>query len=458
MMPSLEFAGPPIVSSTSAAQYPRPAYAWYVVAILMLAYVFSFLDRQILNLLVTPIRRDLQISDSAISLLLGFAFALFYSVFALPLGRIVDAHRRTTLIMVGFATWSAFTVGCGLVGSYAQLLLMRAGVGVGEASLNPAAFSLITDYFPSHRRGRAQGIFHMGVYLGSGLSLILGGLITGMVFRRPAYTLPFVGIVRSWQVVFIVIGLGGLLAVPLIWSVREPSRRDDAPAAGGLSIVEVLAYFKANRRAYLCHNIGLAFLMFSSYGAAAWVPTYFIRHFHWTAARVGLVYGCLTAVCGCLGVLGGGWLADWMAVRGHRDAYLRAALWISILWFPTGIASLLAPTAFVAFLLFAPTIALASAAYSIGPASLMQMTPQRMRGQAGAVYLLIGSLIGQGIGPTAVAVCTDYVFGHDNLVGYSLLVVTCAAHALAAVLLWYGREPYVRTVQAATEWGATRAA
>jgi MFS family permease len=199
-------------------------------------------------------------------------------------------------------------------------------------------------------------------------------------------------------------------------------------------------------------------LTFSSYGTTVWMPTYFIRHFHWTAGHIGVVFGTLAAVFGSLGILGSGWVADRMAARGHKDAYLRVAFWISILWYPTGIAVFLMPTPVLACVLLAPTIALGAGSNCVGPAALMQVTPQRMRGQAAAIYLFVINLIGLGVGPTAVALCTDYVFRNDNMVGYSLLIVTCAAHAIAAVCLWHGRQSYVRSLQAANDWVETRAA
>ena len=165
-------------------------------------------------------------------------------------------------------------------------------------------------------------------------------------------------------------------------AIREPRRQS---GRRGVPLREVLGYLRANRTSYLCHNVGIAFLMFSSYGAAAWVPTYFIRTFGWSPGRVGLVYGALAATCGLIGVLGGGWLADRLTRRGHRDGPMLSALWTTLLWFPTGIAYLLAPTPLLAFVLLAPTIALAASAYSIGPAALMQITPGPMRSQAGAV-------------------------------------------------------------------------
>ena len=433
-------------------RYPRSAYAWYVLAVLTLVYVFSFLDRQILNLLVTPVRRDLQISDTQMSVLIGFAFALFYVGFGVPLGRVADSRSRRTVIAMGFACWSLFTAGCGLTKDYAQLLIMRMGVGVGEASLSPAAYSLITDYFPPNRRGFAQGIYSTGIYIGAGVSYAVGGFITALSSQRSEYTLPLVGTVRSWQVVFLVIGLFGLLLVPVIATVKEPARRGAGRDVHSVPLRDVLAHFAKNRNTYLCHNVGLAMLTFSGYGSGAWVPTFFIRHHHWSVGQTGFVYGMLVAVFGTLGVFCCGWLADRQTARGCKDAHLRIAFFSAVLWFPTGIAFLVVSNPILAAALLAPTIALAASYNAVGPTSLMQVTPPRMRGQAGAIYLFVVNLIGLGIGPTAVALCTNYVFQDDSLVGYSILIVSCVAHVLAGLLLWRGREHHVRSQEAAVEW------
>jgi MFS family permease len=177
--------------------YPNPRRAWYALGALTLVYVFSFLDRQILNLLVVPIKADLQISDTQVSLLIGLTFAVFYTVFGIPLGRLVDAHNRRGLVASGFVLWSAFTAGCGFVSSFPQLLTMRMGVGVGEASLSPSAYSLITDYFPPKRRGIAQGVYNMGIYAGSGLALVVGGVVIAGVSQHPLWEVPLVGVVRG---------------------------------------------------------------------------------------------------------------------------------------------------------------------------------------------------------------------------------------------------------------------
>ncbi|MEP7270102.1 MAG: MFS transporter, partial [Acidobacteriota bacterium] len=160
--------------------YPAAGYAWYVVAVLTFVYVFSFIDRQILALLVRPIKRDLGISDTQMSLLMGFSFAVFYTFFGIPLGRLADSRSRRSIIAVGFALWSLFTAGCGVARNFSQMLLMRMGVGVGEAALSPAAYSLITDTFPRHRLATAISVYSMGIYLGSGLALVLGGAVAAL--------------------------------------------------------------------------------------------------------------------------------------------------------------------------------------------------------------------------------------------------------------------------------------
>ncbi len=213
------------IAATAPAAYPPRRYAWFVVGVLTLAYIFSFIDRQILSLMVGPIQHDLEIGEKQMSLLMGASFAVFYTFFGIPLGRLADTRSRRGLIAVGIALWSFMTAGCGLARTFWQLALMRMGVGVGEASLSPSAYSLISDYFPPERRSTAMSVYSMGIYLGSGLAFILGGFITLLVSGRDTTPLPWIGELRSWQIVFLAVGLPGLLVALLLLTVREPVRR-----------------------------------------------------------------------------------------------------------------------------------------------------------------------------------------------------------------------------------------
>jgi MFS family permease len=445
--------------------YPPRAYAWYVVGALTFVYIFSFIDRQILTLLVRPIRRDLGISDFQMSLLMGFSFALFYTIFGLPLGRLADSRSRRTMIAAGFAIWSVLTACCGLARNFFQMLLLRMGVGVGEAALSPAAYSIITDYFPSKLRATAISVYSMGIYIGSGTALIVGGLVAGAASVQETWNLPLVGATRPWQVVFFIVGLPGVLLALLMYTVREPVRRgiktmttaDGKTRVAQVPMSEVAAYLKQNWRTFVCHNVGFGLLSFSSYGSNAWIPTFFVRTHGWSEAQAGQVYGWIVAIASTIGIVAGGRLADWMAERGHRDATMRVGAFVAIAWLPFGLLYPLVPNGYWAAALLAPAAFLASAPFGVSAAAIQQMMPNSMRGQASAIYLFVINLIGLGIGPSAVAAATDFVFEDDQAVRYSLVSVAAFAHVGAAALLWAGLKPFIASLERLKVWNAANA-
>ncbi len=430
----------------SSAEPKSMAYPWFVVFILMIAYVFSFVDRQILNLLVGPIRRDLGISDTQMSLLMGFSFAIFYTILGIPLGRLADSRSRRGLIVAGVVVWSLMTALCGLARSYWQLFLFRVGVGVGEATLSPAAYSMIADYFPPERRATAISVYSMGIYLGSGVAFLLGGLVIQFAMAQGAIILPLVGEVRPWQVVFFVLGGSGIIFSLAFLLVREPPREGVAMSANAVSFSAVLAHLWQNRRTVLCHNLGFAMIAFCSYGASAWIPSFFIRTFGWKAGDVGIIYGLIVMVFGCLGILFGGWLTDHWQKQGKSDAALRVGILAACVAI-IGNVYLLANTGTLAAILMVPTIFALGMPFGAAPAAIVAIVPNQMRGQTAAVYLFIVNLIGLGVGPTAVALVTDYVFADDLALKYSLLIVGTAANVAAILLLSAGLKSYRETVQ-----------
>src|SRR5215831_1595716 len=254
-------------------------YAWFVVGVLTLAYVFSYIDRQIFSMVVTPLRRDLNISDTQVSYLIGLSFVVFYTSFGIPIGRLADVYSRRLIIVIGLVLWSLFTTGCGLARTFPQMLALRMGVGVGEAALSPAAYSLITDYVPRQKLSTAISIYSMGIYLGAGLSFVLGGIVRQTAAQGMS-TLPIVGEIRGWQILFFIVGLPGLAVAPLLFSIREPRRIVSAAQAAAIPFRQVFTYIFQNRRTFLLHNIGFGLLSLSSYTAGAWVPTFFERTFH----------------------------------------------------------------------------------------------------------------------------------------------------------------------------------
>jgi MFS family permease len=442
--------------------YPSALYAWYVVGVLTLVYVFSFIDRQILNLLVKPIRRDLGISDTQMSLLMGFSFAVFYTFCGIPLGWLADRFSRRSLVAVGFVFWSVMTAGCGLARNFSQMLALRMGVGVGEAALSPSAYSLIADYFPKEKRATAISVYSMGIYIGSGMAFLLGGIVVRFASAQEAWTLPLVGETRPWQVIFFIVGLPGVLLALLMYTIREPLRRglkmvraaDGTMSKAQVPFRETWSYILANWKTFGCHTVGFALLSFSSYGASAWVPTMFVRIHGWSEAQAGMVYGAIVAIFSTLGVATGGWIADRMTARGRRDATMRVGLFVAVAWFPTGILFPLVGDGNLAALLLIPSAFLASAPFGVAPAAIQQIMPNEMRGQASAIYLFVVNLIGLGMGPTAVALMTDYVFHNDVAVNFSLVIVCTIAHVVSGILLWLGLKPFQQSLDRLKQWMA----
>jgi MFS family permease len=443
-------------------EYPSPGRGWYVVAVLTVAYVFSFIDRQILSLLVGPIRRDLNVSDSQMGLLGGLAFVVFYTLFGIPLGRLADTRSRRGIIAIGVALWSVMTAGCGLTKNFGQLVLMRMGVGVGEAALSPAAYSLIADYFPPHRRSTAMSVYSMGIYIGAGLAFILGGLVIQAASSQESYTIPVIGAVRSWQFVFFIVGLPGLLVALLLLTVKEPARMGlsgtkHAPLAVA-TVAETWAYVRNNRATFLCLTFGVAFLTLNSYASSFWVPTMLARRFGWGMANIGMVYGTIIAIFGTCGVVSGGRLADRWSRRGCTDATLRVT-WLSCLGgLPCGILYPLAPTGELTALLLVPTVFLISMPFGVAPAAIQRMMPNTMRAQATAIYLFIINLVGMGLGPYLVPILAERAFNDGNSLHLALLIVGTASSLSAAVLLGISLKRYRRSLDYLQGWSQSREA
>ncbi|GLU42112.1 MULTISPECIES: MFS transporter [unclassified Pseudomonas] len=431
--------------------YPSPLAAWSTLLILLLAAILSFVDRQILNLLVEPIRRDLQINDTQMSLLMGLSFALFYVVCGIPFGRLADSRSRRGVIALGVLLWSGATAACGLAVAYWQFLLGRISVGVGEAALTPAAYSLLADSFPSERRATAFSIYAMGIYLGSGIAFLLGSLAVAFTAAQPSVELPLLGSIRSWQLVFILLGIVGLVFTLLLSAIREPLRQG-VGAGSVVPLAQVFDYLLANRRTVLHHNLGFACLAVAGYGSSSWVPTFLMRTYGWSAQHAGGVYGGLVLVLGCLGILFGGRLSEHLARRGYRDANMRVGFLAALGALPWVVAFPLAQDGRLAALLLAPTVFCLSMPFGVAAAALQEIMPNPMRGQASSLYLLVITLIGLGAGPTLVALLTDYLFADDRALRYSLLLVSSVAVALAALLLGGGLAPYRRSVEHLAAW------
>ena len=451
-------------------RFNNAVYAWYVVGVLLLAQAASFVDRMIMGLLVGPIRATFEISDTQYSLLAGLAFAIFYALMGFPLARIADHKSRRTLIAVGIAVWSAMTAACGLAKSFWGLFWARVGVGVGEASLGPAAYSIITDYFPRESLARALSIYMIGVTVGSGLAYMIGGSVVAWVEGLGTLTLPLLGDVHGWQVTFFIVGLPGLLLSLLMFTVREPIRRgrlavvpvrtgaleepsairdlEVAPTRGTgavatphvdvLPVRDVAAWVWRRRRAYGAHMLGISTYVMVVYALNLWGPTYLIRTFGYSVSEAGWTFGLLMIGTGTAGLLLAGWIADWWTARGRTDAYVRIIVvtMIAIMPFVLALGVLDDPR----FAIPALGIAVFFSAFQGGLAggALQIMTPNQMRAQVMALYAFIANLVGMGLGPLVVAATTDYVFGDDAAIGKSIALSGAVLCPIGALILWSG--------------------
>jgi MFS family permease len=422
-------------------------YGWYVVGVLVIAYTFSYVDRTILTLLVKPIRHSLGISDTQVSLLHGLAFAVFYTVLGIPIARLADSSNRVLVISAGIAVWSFMTALCGVARTFGQLFLARVGVGVGEAALGPAAYSLLSDFFTGPALTRALSVYTSAIYIGAGLALVIGGAIIAIV---PAMNIPGVGHLEPWQVVFLFVGSPGLAIAVLMMTVREPPRTGVAAgAAGSLPVREVVHFMGRQRAAYALLIAGFSAFSLLWNGANAWIPTFFIRNFGWTPAVVGLRYGLVLLIFGTLGVIAGGILGGWLESRGWTDANPRVGIIASALIMPFGILAPLQGNPEVALALFTVFVFAGSLPFGAAASAFQQITPNQMRGQVTAVYFFFLNLAGIGLGPTVVALITDHVFHDDIAVKYSLVIVALLAAPLAALLLWLSLRPF-RSLRRAT--------
>ena len=429
--------------ASRADGFPPTVYAWYVVVVLTLGYVVSFLDRQIFALLVQPIRHDLALTDTQVSLTGGLAFALFYTFLGIPIGRLADRRSRRAIIATGITIWCCMTAACGLARNYWQLFLARVGVGVGEATLNPSALSMISDYFPREKRGRAISFYTMGVSLGVGIANIVGAWALSIATAAPVFILPLVGELRPWQLVFLFVGLPGLIVAVLMATVREPSRKDrmrverpDGETSDDLSMADTLRFLRVRWKTYATHFLGMSVVTIIGYAFFFWIPTMFVRTWSWTIPESGYAYGWITLICGPIGVNLGGWIADWLYGRGYKDGLMRTAFYTALFIFvPASIIAPLMPTPTGAIIWLIPSSLGGAIITATGSAALMMITPNQMRAQVTAVYYFVMNVLGLTLGPTAVALVTDFAFGDDSALRYSLAVVVAVAGVAAPALL-----------------------
>ncbi|MCD0498713.1 MFS transporter [Achromobacter sp. MY14] len=425
----------------------RYAYEWYVVVICMLAYIFSFVDRQILALMIEPIKRDLQLSDTQFSLLHGLAFSLFYAVMGIPIALLADRYSRPKIIAIGVAFWSLATAACGLSRSFAHMFLARIGVGVGEAALSPATYSMLSDMFPRDKLGRAVGVYSIGSFIGGGMAFLIGGYVINLLKSVDTVVVPWVGAMRPWQVTFFIVGLPGLLvALLIVLTVRDPQRLGLRRAADGQaqkpSIRDTFRFLGRHRRTFFCHYLGFSFYAMVLFALLSWTPAFYMRRFGMSPVEAGYMLGVVVLVANTAGVFCGGWLMDGLAKRGYRDAPLRAGVIGAVGMALPAVAFTQVDSLWLSVGLLLPAMFFASFPMPTSTAAMQILPPNQIRAQVSALFLLISNLIGLGVGTTAVALLTDRLFGNPGAVGQSLSLLIAGATVLCVLLLAVGCASY----------------
>ncbi len=417
-------------------------YRAYVMFILVVVYTFNFIDRQIVGILAVPIKADLGLNDTQLSLMGGFAFALFYTFLGIPIAFLADRGNRTWIMTIALAVWSMMTAACGLAQNFWQLFFARLGVGVGEAGGVAPAYSLIADYYPPEQRARALGVYSFGIPIGGALGIVLGGVLSS---------------IAGWRTAFIVVGLAGLLLAPLFrLTVREPRRGQydteghDTQAA---SFGEVLATLR-RKRSFWTLSFGAACSSMMGYGMFFWLPSFFVRSFgadlegffSWMPQALlpgggnvllyaAYFYGSILLIGGVVGIWLGGVLADRLGSK-NKSAYAlvpAAAFVAAVPFFVLGVTADSLSLAFFAFL--APT---ALSLVWLGPilSAFQHLVTPNMRATASAIFLFINNLIGIGLGNLVIGAISDGLnsrYGDESL-RYAILSGTVFYLAAAALL------------------------
>lgn len=413
----------------------------YIIILLFLAYAFSYVDRQILAILFEPIKAELALSDTQLGFLGGIAFALTYSLLGIPLALLADRRGRKGIITASLAIFSLMTVCCGMAGSFIQMAMARVGVGIGEAGINPASQSIISDLYPADQRSTPMSVVAMGAPVGMMMGLMGGGYVAGEY---------------GWRVAFYIVGMPGVLLALLMWfTMKEPQRgkadaREQSMEAAP-SFKETLGYmWRTKAIRYLL--LGVTFTSIPGYGITSWFPSFFMRSFDISIGQAGLILGLGAGLVSAFGVMAGGIAYDRLAKVSHARGMRMLAL-VIVVAFPLSLALYFSESINVAIgFLIIPAF---FSAFYLGPTNaLMQSLAQvRMRAVASALTMLTVNLIGLGIGPQLIGIISDLLnptYGSDSL-RYALAIVASFSFIAAYFFLKTARfvEDDLQTVELA---------
>lgn len=426
-------------------------YAWGIVIVLMFCYTFSMLDREIISLMVEPIKARFDVTDFQVGLLMGPAFGIFYTVLGIPLGWAADRYNRKQLVTYGIALWSVMTALCGIAGSYMQLFVTRIGVGVGEASLTPSASSMLGDLFPKDKLPLATSVYSLGVFIGSSLAMIGGGILLTQI-KDVTWTLPFVGTLEYWQIAFIIVGLPGLLMSLVVFQIREPKRKELALDADGneeqVSMANAFRYLMQNKKLFLTFFLGGSIIATIGYHSN-WYPSLFMRTWGWSEQEAAFATGLPSLIGGTTGLILGGILMSWMVKNGTKDAALKIAFFSALGIGIPAVTMPLMPTGIMAAVVMVFAKLFVGIPLISGIAMIRMSVPNQMRGQFTALYFVFIGVISTSLGPVIPGFITTYIFNENiEMTRYSLAIAAAIVVPFGATLIYIGWQEYKKVVYA----------
>lgn len=416
---------------------------WYTVSILGVVSMLSFVDRGVMALFVQPIKRDFGLSDTEISLLLGLAFTLPYVLVGFPVSRFIDRGNRRNLIAACLAIWSSATAVCGIAQNYATLFVARFVTGGAESVNTSGSLSMIADSVPRKRLPRAYAIQSAGVQGGAALSLLIGGVLYGLLVHVEPMHLPVIGTIYNWQWVFMMVGIPGLLVAGLMMTTVPEPHRKGGSRPEGYPLREVVSFIWNTRRFHLFLLFGMLVNAILTMGFAAWMPAFFERSYGWGPETVGPMLGMVSLVGALAGLVLGARLAEILAEK-RDDANLRVMLIAQLISTPLLVAAPLMPTPWLALGFSAAASATAVMGAPGFSAAIQVTAPNEMRAQVAVMYAAGITAVGGSLGPTVIGVLTDYVAPSEDHLRYVLAAVKGTLGPIAIFLIWKSLPAYGR--------------
>ncbi len=439
-------------SGTVSAGQPGLSKAWYFVLLLSLLSIVSYADRLILGILVDPIKSELGVNDTQMGFLLGLSFSFVYATLALVLAKVADSHNRRNLIIAGVLIWSIMTSASAFADGFWQLAVCRLGVGIGEAALGPAALSIISDLFSKERRHTPLSVFLSAGVIGGAGAYIIGGGAVLFVSQMADVSLPIVGQLSPWRMVFLCMGLPGILLGILMWiTVSEPTRRNDDDEATEIeaSTADVVAHLKARAGEYLPVFGGILLVQMMVYAVASWYASVLIRIYDLSISSAGFSFGIVGLIFGTSGAIFGPFIVGVLERKGRKDALLLSGLLIVAVAAPATIWAPIAPTVQLSLMALAVVMFSLSAASALAPLLPQLIAPNAMRARVTALYFFIANLIGLGLTPVIIGFINDAglfgVSGIHEAISFAAGILLPAS----VVILYFGRKRFVRRQGAA---------